>query len=77
MSLVLNSKRFLFSPTRFLARHLKILSAPQQQQQKPQQDEKETHFGFETVRESEKAEKGLLFNTQFKALFIIFCLFSV
>lgn len=25
-------------------------------------EEKETHFGFQTVRESEKAEKGLFFS---------------
>lgn len=34
-------------------------------------EEKETHFGFETVKESEKAGKGSVFLQNSKLMFII------
>lgn len=47
------SGKRLISRSKFLAR---TVSAAQQDHAK--ENEKQTHFGFETVRESEKAEKG-------------------
>lgn len=43
-----------------LKRHFKTATVITQAQQ-IKHDEKETHFGFETVKESEKAQKGYLF----------------
>lgn len=47
-----------------LKRHFKTATALKQAQIKEEKhEEKETHFGFETVKESEKAQKGFLFSS--------------